>query len=777
MVSEYGEILEILNRYTSQAVKAIFATWTSKRDSNGLTKSDSIERLSRILSDADKVANKVAELNDSCRCLLFEAQRTKCITSTELIFAGQTKGLRDAPEALKTLVTQGLLLARPGSYTNNLELNDIVRRGVGSLSVLAHAVSRVDEPTALRESLPTIPDSSIRTIIKPEPARVVGGLIRLTNILSKRDIRTTASGTVNGGSISRLERELELEKRVIPLPLLIAIARAGRIVRDAQGTMRPDANADRLLSDPLATTIRGFFDSFVAESVWPDDWRQSDVEDSYQAFRLGNYRDPDPGALRIARRLVVGIVQRLDTTGWINLEDLSDLAITISPDLLYSPRPDRNDYYYQSWRIAKSDGPHTAYEQAVQREFVRCCVGRTLALFGLVELGQMGETPYAFGRPSKGNTADWSQFRDTEMNPFRTSDDKKLPPWHPTPCHMAFRVTDLGRDVWLGESHKSGRAQASAALTVGADFEIVAPLDETPLELRLKLDVFAQPIPGHPEDRARRYRLEKSSILRALRSGMDVPTIIADLQAHAGHPVPQNVVRTLTDWTKGFGEVTLFLDRDLVEFEEESKQTTFLRVNKHAEPVGTRFALVTKDVWGCPTIDYSLAPSSCLSIDETGVIRVNQSDADLAICETLRQFAEPGDSPDIFRITRESVTESSLLRHQIVDLLQKRVKFAIPESVVVAISGWCGEIEPVRVDTVTLLKIDNRYIVDGLLAHKQVSDCIVGQLAYGLLIVKENRLQQLTQALDSLGIKTSTGIQAATPVRRSVGEFITTYLD
>jgi hypothetical protein len=761
MVADYSSIANLLDGYSSQLVKSIYAAWTDKRTANATTKSLAIQEIARRLSDVGLVSAKLSELDESCRAMLFEMGRITDPTVADLLFAGHARGLWIAERPISALIDLGLLLAPKAPHENLLDFSDILNCGDQRLEAVSHAVRGVKEPPLPREALPSVSEKSVTTLYRFDPTRLVGALIHLVEFVGTRGIKLTANGWIAANYLPRLKRELDLDESILSIPLLLNIAQTGGVVRPADGMLRPDSSAKRLLTDPLATTIEWLFSAFVRESDWPDDIPIDNQAVGFDHIRYRSFSDPNPRAFRGSRNVVVSIVRRLDTNGWIDIESLADRALSISPALLYFPKPEHSyDYSYHRRRSEGHKGPKQAYEKAIQREYVRCCLGRTLAAFGLIELGQMGKTPYRFSRPDF-DTTDWHQFRDERFITSR-SDEQKKPRWSPERCNVAFRVTDLGRQVLRGEQANE-KTRNKSCLTVGPDFEIVAPRDKTPPELFLKLDVFARSVGGHGEDPVRRYRLDKASVRRALKVGMDIQQLQTDLETYSGRPLPRNVARTLSDWAKGYGELELFIDRDLLEFSDEKERDEFITNNSGLERVGTRFALADRYNWREHVVDYAEPPGRCISVSDSGQIRVDRDNSDLSIDMELTTFAEPCRKKDHYQISRESITAFDRRSDEILKILRSRTKKPISNKLAVAIRGWRGEISSIAMERLMLLRIDDHGIVDGLFNYKEISDCVAGQLAFGLFVVKSDRVDDLRVALDKLGIEAAKTISVAKP--------------
>jgi hypothetical protein len=213
------------------------------------------------------------------------------------------------------------------------------------------------------------------------------------------------------------------------------------------------------------------------------------------------------------------------------------------------------------------------------------------------------------------------------------------------------------------------------------------------------------------------------------------------------------VARTLSDWAKSYGEIELFIDRDLLEFGDQRERDEFMLERAHLEKVGERFALANRLIWSESLIDYARPPSRCISLRDTYWIQINREQADLGIDQEIQGFAEKDSNRDLYKVSRESVVKSGLKAEQILNTLRSRSKKLIDEKLVVAIRGWCGEIRSLSLEELMLLRIEDESVVTGILDEREIRECIAGQLGFGLFVIKKDRVQELRNALGKVGIE------------------------
>ena len=126
-------------------------------------------------------------------------------------------------------------------------------------------------------------------------------------------------------------------------------------------------------------------------------------------------------------------------------------------------------------------------------------------------------------------------------------------------------LTALGARL-LSDDPIAASSDPADRLHVLPDFEVMLPRS-APLAIRYALEVFAEPNDSSPGP-VRRYRLEKKTVLQALKGGLHLADILGHLKQHA-EELPENVRITLEDWARSYGEYyfmnpTLLVCRDAV---------------------------------------------------------------------------------------------------------------------------------------------------------------------------------------------------------------------
>lgn len=125
------------------------------------------------------------------------------------------------------------------------------------------------------------------------------------------------------------------------------------------------------------------------------------------------------------------------------------------------------------------------------------------------------------------------------------------------PCPFAFRLTPVGRE-YLHALYQ-GRTELPAGLLpeeetsflVAPNFEAIAG-STLQGQLLLLLDLVADLARA---DQALIFQLNRSSVYRALKTGLTADQILSFLSRHSRHPLPENVATSIREWAANYGQV------------------------------------------------------------------------------------------------------------------------------------------------------------------------------------------------------------------------------
>ncbi len=142
----------------------------------------------------------------------------------------------------------------------------------------------------------------------------------------------------------------------------------------------------------------------------------------------------------------------------------------------------------------------------------------------------------------------------------------------------AFQLTEMGASV-VGRRGVVSPVMAAVdkPLLVQPNFEILLFSPQTPvLWVLLKFANLKQ------LDQVSLYTLSRDSVLRGLESSLKLNDIIDWLQRHSPQPLPQNLLISLTDWSKGFRRV-MIEKTTVLEVEDPAVLDELLSSKQYAE--------------------------------------------------------------------------------------------------------------------------------------------------------------------------------------------------
>lgn len=736
------DLRRLLDAYASNTLNAMRSTWPGKASAAG--KPGRIEELTALLSNAAGVRGAVAGLDAEEAAALYHAEQLGPTSLHGLRSTLAGLGLRKPEETIHALLERGLLLALPLEGARMLAFNELWDWPQRRVVALPMASGLLQAPPLRKERLPTVDPSLLKATRSPDPGRLARATLALAALGDRKKLKITGGGWISATHLTGLERDLGLDE-ALPLPLVYEVARsAGLLIVDEGGLLRPSGPTTIAVRTPLRAQIDVALTGFLADGRWWDDLPLRSGAETLKALRDPPWNLPSFEVAAHARGTVLSVLRRLRVSGWMHLDGLVSLTLARDPGLLTGLE---RRFWGGGPRARRR--PDSPQERARQVSAATAFVARTLFAFGLVELGSTtGEFPdFSF---QERKYSYWSSFQDTAIARHRPEERAK-PLWEPEPSPVYFRVTPLGRQILWGEAAPEG-PEAAAGLRIGPDFEIVALLDAAPPEALFRLELIARPLPGHPSDRARRFCLERARWIAALRSGVGPEALMEQLVAWSGRPLPDNVARTLQDWTDRFGLVSVHAGLDLIEFRTETERAEAL-ARWPGEPVGDRFALVPQGSLNGGTIfDYSRPPPACLDVAADGAVAVDADRADLLLDQALARFAEGAPGAPVRHLTAASVRASKWSADQILTWLERQALRGVPPGLALAIRGWRGALPALPLAAATVLQVQEPAIAEAILARPELAVNLAGTLAPTVLVVRPGRRAALVRALGALGI-------------------------
>ncbi len=354
----------------------------------------------------------------------------------------------------------------------------------------------------------------------PPPLRIDAGDLSLVedvfNLLSY--LQNQEVKPLRDGSLPPHHRERLSERLTTPQPerldfLFHLCQRIGLVVSPPaaikgerapqvrEGLLKPNPlPAKRWLKAPRWQQLQALQKAWRDDPSWNELWRVEGLECEDTGWR----NDP-----LTARRKVLGYLSQCPPGEWLSLSSFIQAIKEVEPDF---QRPDGD---YRSWYIRRVDtGEYLLGFQhwdEVEGALIAHLISRPLHWLGVTSLGYAKE-----GLSS-------------------------------------FLITAWGA-AFLGLPHEEPREETPPPLTVKSDLTILFPSTGR-LYDRFQLERFATLVESRPEVKI--YRLERSSLARGLRQGIEIGMILAFLRKASGGRLPRNVALTLRDWARKYGRIRL----------------------------------------------------------------------------------------------------------------------------------------------------------------------------------------------------------------------------
>lgn len=345
------------------------------------------------------------------------------------------------------------------------------------------------------------------------------------------------------------------------------------------------------------------------------------------------------------------------------------------------------------------------------------------------------------------------------------------------------QLTALGRYVLAAGPTPPPRAAFEQFLFVQPNFEVIAYRQGLTPQLVGWLSRFAW---WTQVGAALELRLTRESILLGLEVGLTADAMLDLLGRHSQRPVPPGVVDALRTWATHRERVTYYAAATLIEFGSPGERDQALESwprgdgDGDIEPpiaVADRFLLV-EDERTIPfdrfrmagSRDYRRPAEVCVTVEPEGVsMALDPARSDLLVDAELAQFADerPPDRPAHGRSAEPTrrrflVTAASLQRamerglapSDLAGWYGRRTGGEIPPAVrLLQLASPVGSrVPPLQALRMLVLDVPDAAILDGLIQHPATRPWLGERLGPTAVIVPEDEIGSLRNALEELGI-------------------------
>jgi hypothetical protein len=162
--------------------------------------------------------------------------------------------------------------------------------------------------------------------------------------------------------------------------------------------------------------------------------------------------------------------------------------------------------------------------------------------------------------------------------------------------------------------------------------------------------------------------------------------------------------------------------------------------------------------WAVQTIDYNFPLPRCLSINENGLIKVNQTYSDLLLEAQLNKWAEQK-TKRIWQLTEESISNAVKAKvriDELLDMLNERLLVKrLPSMLKITLQAWSGKKFELDMSAITLIRCTNHELYKAITNSRKLRPYIKGCFGDDLMLVDSNYVELLHKELSWAGLKIS----------------------
>jgi hypothetical protein len=319
----------------------------------------------------------------------------------------------------------------------------------------------------------------------------------------------------------------------------------------------------------------------------------------------------------------------------------------------------------------------------------------------------------------------------------------------------------------MGLDPKTGQP-LERPLLVQPNFEVLVYLDKlSPLALLALACADCTRIDAQTAS----FTLSRSSVYRALESGLKLDTLLDQLQAHSATPVPASIPTSLREWAERRERLSVQENTRLLEFPSTAERDAALAQTK-GKAIGERFVQVSgatrlpKDVL---RHSYTGVPGRSLRFEADGRFRIKGA-SDLAARAIIASLAQP--NPDgSYSFNRAALSRRSF--DAVREAFLARVDGGLPPQLDALLGIWEGKTTAPIVAKVSLFQHPS---ATALAKHPELAKHLDSPISPTTYLIKTGREAGLDQALKALGIAPTSELVANLKAQAIQGSIMQTGL-
>ncbi len=317
-----------------------------------------------------------------------------------------------------------------------------------------------------------------------------------------------------------------------------------------------------------------------------------------------------------------------------------------------------------------------------------------------------------------------------------------------------FRLTDLGRLLFgAPESDLPVQAGSPRFLTVQPNHEVLAYLDTAEAGQVSRLSRIAERT-SKAGGAVQTFTLRRDTVYRALESGLTLESIKSFLAEHSKTPLPENVVRSLVEWTNKREslvlrrKVTLAVVPEGVHLAEaQAAGRTLADCSALLPKITASHAEKTYSGW--KILDHRAHFPASWKTDEMGHLTADRADSVSRL--RLSRIAER--KGDGWQLTEDSVKQArkqGVSVEQMLLWLRQHLTHDIPPLVETAIRNWTGD-GSAFLGKMHLLHVPNMRACVAILTSALFKPLIEAHLPPGWFIIQDDKVAEAKRLLRDLG--------------------------